>query len=204
MAQERLCSVCQAFGLSPSDFYGVHVDNGRSLSKDDTYHAGFLTDIRNRTYCPLCRLMIRAVEDSSIELIKDERFYEIRLMWPYQETRLLSLPRPRGLRLSCLPWSIPRDERAGFQHSGARMNELNILEEDLPNDSLKYGCARRIDNLQIDFSCSTRWLELCKTTHGACCAPLPELGSLQAYKAPWFWLIDVKRECLVKPTESIE
>src|SRR4051794_22202871 len=90
-----LCKVCSGFHFKQDDFQSIFSNDGRSVDRVDSFNPGLVVDIKRRAEtCQLCWLIVRAVEDCGVNDLKDDRFYEARLKWPFVSLKLHNaLPR---------------------------------------------------------------------------------------------------------------
>jgi Heterokaryon incompatibility protein (HET) len=173
------------------------LDPARLHQKQDMGH---LQQIRQKTFCPLCRLIVNIADRPldqrlpSREIAEDSSCY---LQWVIDgqeeqfgggEANAKAELIPRTLRL--LVYSEPQTFKDGY---------LVLLGSDAPSP-LFFG--RRVSTADLDVALIRRWLSACEKKHGARCErSLVPLTKPTSTNHP-FRVIDVKQMCIVEAPED--
>ena len=199
---DELCQQCKSFDLKLSDFFGFHSNEGRHAQVDDAFHMGKLLEVEARAaHCSLCRLVIAAIQDSTPVQFKDKRFYEVRLMWPYETIyHDPNFPKLRTLKWSCLVFNMPKEHRLESDQDDTAFRLGSLAVEGItPSGDVDFPCsARRLASV-FDFSLLRKWIDGCVESHGKLCEPSQEIRGFDAEDNEWFWLIDVHLRCIIRP-----
>ncbi|KAI1486022.1 heterokaryon incompatibility protein-domain-containing protein [Biscogniauxia mediterranea] len=157
----NLCEICKGINLedNPKDGQPGQI----------TYKFGTLRDVKKRSSCPLCQLIINCILDESVIHWQPMEYYET------HEIRVIQQPQSnkQGRRgLSCQP--LPLSSRL-------------IISSDLK------GFDRIVSGKQIDFDVLSSWLDTCQNDHTKCRygAPSPHVDT------SFFRAIDVHKLCIV-------
>lgn len=149
------------------------------------YQLGFLGEIRHKTNCPLCRLVILScggrlaldsaegyTNDITCEVSWDSYRYILREKKP--QIRYLSV-----------------------QLSGGDLSTFEVFHALVPfADDEKIFFGRRIKERQVDFELLKNWLRCCQEWHGdSCDKPIFEIKEVKM--PPYFKVIDVYKQCIV-------
>ena len=160
-------------------------DEKNAADYDAIYPLGFLDEIRQKTDCPLCRLVIlscggRLALDSAGEYTKD---ITCEISWdPYRYILREKTPQIRYLSV---------------QLSGGDLSTFEVFHALVPfadNERLFFG--RRIKERQVDFELLKNWLGWCQEWHGESCDK-PIFDSKETKMPPYFKVIDVHKQCIV-------
>ena len=195
--QSRLCDVCRDLNLSIHDF--VLQSKGGEMSRPVKV-LGFYDEIVKRAFCPLCRLVVRAMSNGPTplhqlhgEVVQDGTFLRRRVsletkvaggtvggsVWPY------------------VFWLLIRTEPDSHNWSFLVLF-ADSLPADFPNDL----CARPLTPL-VNVNLLRQWLNICNEYHRWCNDSLlfqPECeGELSAFR-----IVDVlqKRIVRIHPSEK--
>jgi Heterokaryon incompatibility protein (HET) len=161
-------------------------DNATRRSSVDRFELGTSDQIRRRSFCPFCRLVLAAIADNTLGTTssfqatgsQDEYFVEWMLDGRIEETS----HRTRRLRLG------------GPQ--GFRPAYIVLVEEQ--NSPISF-LGRYVDPRSAALPKLKQWLEACERDHGATCEqPVRKsLGFMGMNAKDRFRLVDVKRYCVV-------
>ncbi|KAF8972473.1 heterokaryon incompatibility protein-domain-containing protein [Flammula alnicola] len=200
---DRLCDVCKSLKLSAERFVVLPSDNETENQPDDAdIPLGLVEDMRKKSYCPFCRLVLTALGGVDVPSFEDGQPLAASIGWmtdggnsnfdgPADQT-----PKFRVLCPSA-------QKRNGERIGGRRLNvfpEITLLANDAPTSS-KLQLVRPIKEDGIDFAMVRNWISMCENWHDASCNKSPlfrhEVRSV-ADEVPAFRLIDVVDNCIVR------
>ncbi|KAK4178820.1 HET-domain-containing protein [Triangularia setosa] len=202
---DRLCHVCDKLKLSPQQFVVLPGDkewNKRNKPDKLSLDLGKVHDMKTKTYCPLCRLILQSLGGpDQVPIEVDGESVVVVMSWNTNGRR----PDPSA------PWNhIPEvrilrpyaQTESGMYVDGLSLfPEITLLANDSPTNSTSY-FIRPIRPSMIDFSLVRKWLGYCQAYHGNKCwrnLTLKELNrSHPSKEVPDFRCIDVEHNCLVK------
>ncbi|OCK95425.1 HET-domain-containing protein [Cenococcum geophilum 1.58] len=201
---DKLCDICKALKLGPKRFI-VHQSENQKKNKPDKadISLGQVTSIRNKSFCPLCRLVIASLGGTKVPDFEDDEPVCVVMSWntngpiPDPEQPWNHIPQIRVLR----PYA--KKVGGGFVRE-VRLNmfpEITLLANDAPV-SEKTFLVRLVEQEKIDFDIVRNWMSICKSQHGAACnkAMIEEHEKEHpADEVPAFRCIDVVEKCLVRP-----
>jgi hypothetical protein len=159
---------------------------------EDCFELGTFNEIRKRSYCPFCRLVIAATS------------YSEGVINP-------NLPRDGDGQAVCfVEWQLdgrlPTSESDNFHHATRRLRLKGTPNSGPPAYIVLVGTkgyqqpflGRRVDTPSASLHKIRQWIEICQHSHGSECSSdiLPQLTEAVS---PYFRLVDVKRFCLVNP-----
>lgn len=201
---DELCAVCKKLNLSPSRFVILPGDKEwhKPPQRDQlNMHLGRVEDMRKRTHCPLCRLVLVGLGGDEVPTHEDGQPLEVAMSWSTNGPR----PDPDA------PWDVRSEvrflrlyiQKPGGGFVTKRLNlfpEITLLANDSPTDSVTY-FIRPVRQDMIDFALVRRWLAVCQERHGKACRRnrvLKELNrSHPTNEVPEFRCIDLEQDCLV-------
>ncbi|KAF8972469.1 heterokaryon incompatibility protein-domain-containing protein [Flammula alnicola] len=200
---DHLCDVCKSLKLSAERFVVLPSDNETENQPDDPkISLGLVEDMRKKSYCPFCRLVLTALGGAEVPSFEGGQPVAASITWrteggdsdsdgPSDHT-----PKIRVLYLSAR-------KRNGERIDDRRLNlfpEITLLANDAPTSS-KLRLIRPIKEDQIDFAMVRNWLSMCENWHGSSCTKSPlfrhEVRNV-ADEVPAFRLIDVVNNCIVR------
>ncbi|KAK4233672.1 heterokaryon incompatibility protein-domain-containing protein [Achaetomium macrosporum] len=201
---DKLCDVCKRLELSPRRFVVLPGDeewNKPNKPDELNIHLGPVRDMRGKTDCPLCRLVLVALGGDEVPTQEDGVPTEVVMSWntngPYPDPSAPWNHRPEVRLLR------PYLRKLGGGFVSKRLNlfpEITLLANDSPTESVTY-FIRPVRQDMIDFDLVRNWLALCQTKHGKGCRQNPILKELNrshpAKEVPDFRCIDVEEDCLV-------
>jgi len=167
MPDSKLCGVCQTLSLFPRS----QPDAGETLGDRYRYTAplGTIRDIRNKIWCPFCRLVMSHISDepTPIELHPDK---EIKL-----------LVAGRIFEATC-------------SAHGSQILFVDSKEE----EDREYNSVRIIKEREIDVALVKKWLAACQTHHPDCSHIIPHSLSINR-QARGFKIraLDLSHGCVV-------
>ncbi|KAH7138762.1 heterokaryon incompatibility protein-domain-containing protein [Dendryphion nanum] len=202
---DNLCDICRALNLDVNRFVVLPGDpewNDRDKADDLNIHLGKVEDIKRKTTCPLCRLVLVALSGKDVPTHENEEPLSVSMSWntngptPDPTQPWNRRPEVRILR----PYL--RTQSGGYPE--ARLNlfpEITLLANDSPTDSINY-FIRPYNQDKIDFAIVRRWLALCNKYHGKACRKNRILKELRrshpTEEVPDFRCIDVEQKCVTK------
>ncbi|TFK34154.1 heterokaryon incompatibility protein-domain-containing protein [Crucibulum laeve] len=199
---DSLCDVCKDLNLSPSRFIVLPSDNEtQNKPHDPNINMGTVKDIRSRSHCPFCRLILVALGGKEVPDEEDGKDVSVVMSWSTDGIRpdvnqpWNHIPQIRTLN--------PYAQKGKGEYVGSRrlnlFPEITLLANDSPTD-LKAFFVRPIRDDCIDFSVVRNWLSLCERYHGESCNKSKLLNHEiinPTDEIPSFRLIDVDSNCLV-------
>ncbi|KXX77881.1 Heterokaryon incompatibility protein 6, OR allele [Madurella mycetomatis] len=207
---DHLCDVCSALKLEPRRFVVLPGDpEWRKANQPDSLDIklGKISDMAQKTWCPLCRLVLTALggtkgvpthETDTGEALQAGLCWNTTGPSPDPRAPWHHIPEVRVLR------PYVRTESGGFPRS-TRLNifpEITLLANDSPTPSTTY-FVRPIRPDTIDFAVVRRWLALCGLHHGKACQKSKALKELKrshpTLEITNFRCIDTEDNCLVTP-----
>lgn len=202
---DRLCDVCKALKLTPRQFIVFPSEIKDSIrSNDPVAHLGRVKDMRKKTYCPLCRLILYSLGGTSLPQVQDRQAVRVSVGWDADGLTPGTYPVKHYTPVTCL--LEPRAYK-GKKHSlvtgKTPFPRIAMLAHDAPTPSQLY--LMRIIGDQIDFNIVQNALRLCKKWHGSACDRSPAFyAQLEdpATDIPHFRLIDTKDNCIVLPPKG--
>lgn len=201
---DKLCDVCAGLSLEPRRFVVLPGDkewNRLNQPDEESISLGKVEDMRKKTSCPMCRLVLVAIGGSQVPTHEDSDPVCVTMSWntdgplkdplaPWNHQPEIRILRP-----------YVRKQSGGFVSK--RLNlfpEITLLANDSPTDSTTY-FVRPISPERIDFDVVRRWLALCDAHHGRACRKNPLLKELKrshpTKEVPSFRCIDVEQNCIV-------
>lgn len=202
----QLCDTCKLLKLSPRRFVVLPGDkewNKPNQPDDLSISFGNVSDIKEKKFCPLCRLVLHALGGARVPSFEDGEPVRVDLSWntdgprPDASAPWSHVPEIRTLR----PYA--RKLSGGYIRSESLnlFPEITLLADDSPIPSATY-FVRPIGAEQIDFSLARKWLSICESHHDKTCqeaVAIQEMGrSHPADEIPDFRCLDVEQNCLVK------
>lgn len=199
---DRLCDVCKALKLTPRHFVVFPSETRDSIRSDNpVVHLGRVKDMRKKTYCPLCRMILFSLGGTSLPQVQDRLAVRVSIEWdtdgltpgayPVQRytpvTRLLEPRAYKGKNKSLVTGQTPFPRIAMLAHDAPTPSQLYLM--------------RTIGD-QIDFNIVQNALRLCKKWHGRACDRSPAFHAQledPAIDIPHFRLIDTKDNRIVLP-----
>ncbi|KAK0667689.1 heterokaryon incompatibility protein-domain-containing protein [Cercophora samala] len=202
---DKLCQICKSLKLSPRRFVVLPGDkewNKPNKRNKSSMHLGKVHDMKRKTGCPLCRLVLRSLgEADQVPTEVDGDSVVVTMSWatddprPDADSPWVYIPEVRILRISA------RTESGSYLENLNLFPEITLLANDSPTESVSY-FVRPIRPSMIDFSLVRKWLGYCQTYHGKKCwrnVTLKELNrSHPSIEIPDFRCIDIEQNCLVK------
>ncbi|KAI9717917.1 MAG: hypothetical protein M1812_004444 [Candelaria pacifica] len=188
-----LCNTCRALNLTVEKFLVSLGDEGQ-VNNDQSRQLGSLFDIRRKTFCPFCRLVVKAAARSPLPIPPNSSIekqgpmcYVRWLIDGQQQDRtknhkeLEYLARTRRIHL----YSEPKAFGDAY---------LVLLADDAPSP-LFFG--RIMPRDATDFPLLRQWSSLCERCHGLVCnEPLtPKLAEINGSRG--LRLVDVEQLCVV-------
>jgi hypothetical protein len=161
---------------------------------------GLVKDIKEKKYCPLCRMVLYSLGGINHDIPDIDRAdgqpVEVTMRWDVP-------PKPSLLHHKFLvPVLVPRasNQTTGdlVMGQGDIFPEIKMLANDVPSPS-KTSFLRLVGD-QIDFKMVRNWLWLCQKWHGSACDKTEKFVSQiddPATNIPHFRLIDTKDNCVV-------
>ncbi|RYP17925.1 hypothetical protein DL765_004244 [Monosporascus sp. GIB2] len=208
---DELCTVCAGLKLTARRFIVFPGDReyqqwaGR-FSKP--VPLGLITELRKKTHCPLCRLVLVALGGDRVpEVDRQERPVRAVIRWgtggrnpSRDEPGFLSDIRLMMPELSVESGSFPDMDITSVNIFPEITLLVNDAPPDTPREALRF-LPRLTRRDGIDFDLVRRWLAICEARHGGVCASertMRDMGweSPQA-AVPAFRCIDLEQECLV-------
>jgi len=198
---DALCDTCKGLGLNPGQFVVLPSDNKKGNEPDDLseLQLGLVKDIKKKSHCPLCRLVLTAFGGE----VPSEAYGEevvVTLTWKTEGPRpdvnqpWNHIPQIRALQ----PGAWTQGGKYISYESKHSFAEIRLLANDAPIPNKAFFI--RLIHDQIDFAKVRNWLTMCAIWHKEECdeSPLPgfELKD-PAIEVPHFRLIDVIDNCLV-------
>ncbi|KAK0737331.1 heterokaryon incompatibility protein-domain-containing protein [Apiosordaria backusii] len=202
---DKLCDVCEKLKLSPRRFVVLPGDkewNKRNKPDKLSMPLGKVLDMKKKTGCPLCRLVLRSLGDpNQVPTEVDGESVVVVMSWntngrhPDPNAPWNHIPEVRILR------PYVQTESGQYVDGLNLFPEITLLANDSPTDSISY-FIRPIRPNMIDFSLVRKWLGYCQAHHGKKCwrnLTLKELNrSHPSKEVPGFRCIDVEQNCLVR------
>ncbi|KAH8800501.1 heterokaryon incompatibility protein-domain-containing protein [Xylogone sp. PMI_703] len=200
---DRLCDTCKALELTPRRFVVLpdDPDKGKNIPDSLDLPLGLVKDIRQKIFCPLCRLVIVALGGEKVPVEENGKPTSVVMSWntdgpkadpnqPWNHD-----PQIRILRPYC-------QLADGDFVDSVRLNlfpEITLLANDSPVPSKTF-FARPIPQDKIDFGMVRNWFSLCEMWHGDRCDEVEMLDSVLHPKneIEAFRVIDVIDNCLVR------
>ena len=198
---DSLCGVCRALGLTPRHFVVLPGD-GVTGDEDPNIRLGYVDDIQRKSYCPLCRLVLRAL-GPALPAYEDGERVELAMAWSTDGPRndYGRTPQIRVLK--------PYAQKEGGDFlplTGRRLHlfpEITILANDAQISSKSLFPRLIADS--IDFSMVRNWISMCEDAHGYKCDISTMVGEKvedPATKIPSFRVIDVIENCITLAPEN--
>lgn len=200
---DDLCNVCKELSLDVKSFVVLPGDkewNSWNEPDDLTISLGKVEDIKKKTDCPLCRLVLVALSTKDVPTHENHEPLYVSMSWntngpiPDPSAPWNHRPEVRVLR----PYL--RTQSGGFPDM--RLNlfpEITLLANDSPTNSTTY-FIRPYQQDKIDFAVVRRWLALCNAHHGETCRTNPLLKELNrshpTKEVPDFRCIDIEQRCV--------
>ena len=181
---DRLCNRCRSLNIRRSQFFvgPVPVDDSEACF-EGVRSLGLLADLRNKFYCPFCRIVVHTHGNLPSEY---HVHGEVIISWSERGYKLLGSPVSYHLGIS---------EAQGHYYPGqlgSSRHVLTLLEKDsIPN----LGLSRLVRREGIDFNILKRWLQLCEKGHRDESNPLPNREAQSGVGS--FRLIDLQKQCVV-------
>jgi hypothetical protein len=198
---DMLCDVCKAIGLSRERFIVEPEHSGEvDQQKDATFFLGRVEEMRKKSYCPLCRLVLVAIGGTKVPSFEDGEPVHVSL-----DLRTEFFTNPPEFRVLRPSVQKQEDEFLGVDKTNL-FPEITLLANDSPNPSAA-SLVRPINQEQINFGMVRDWITLCRNSHGASCQKPKMLEHGKAHPAkllPSFRLIDTTNECLVRGVGNVE
>ena len=197
----QLCATCQQLDLSINDFLRIQTDGrkGGYLGREDKY-IGFYDEIMERTYCPLCRLVARAVcNEPTYGLLsrggmqRSSTRYKIYLHTKVAGGCMFAPQSPYTF------WLFIKTEPE-IEEIHHWWSFLVMLGESAPPAVSDILLARRLEP-QIDIACIRRWLGECTEQHKKCSKPW-WVEEERSESLSTFRVIDVHEQRVVWITRS--
>ncbi|KAI1495975.1 heterokaryon incompatibility protein-domain-containing protein [Biscogniauxia marginata] len=160
IASNHLCDTCKSI-----EFEDKQKDEQPKVM---TFRFGTLSDVRGRSPCPFCKMILDCIFDESIIHWQPTEYYEM------HEIRVSQLPRPNHQdhqRFTCQP--LPTSSRI-------------VLASDLK------GFDKIVPGKQIDFGTIGNWLDTCRNDHSKCWHTASEFN----VDTSFFRAIDVHQLCI--------
>ncbi|OAL36012.1 hypothetical protein AYO20_04673 [Fonsecaea nubica] len=197
---DELCGICKELKLAPRRFVVLPGDeeHGQTNKPDKlSMHLGQVEDMRNKTNCPLCRLVLAALGGDKVPTHQNDDPVVVDLSWNTNGPSLGPWSRRAEVRI-LRPYA--RTQKGGFVPDLNLFPEITLLANDSPTESVTY-FIRPVRRDMIDFTLVREWLDVCRTRHGEACRSNPILKELRrshpAKEVPQFRCIDVENDCLV-------
>ncbi|TFK34984.1 heterokaryon incompatibility protein-domain-containing protein [Crucibulum laeve] len=202
-----LCDVCRALELSAERFIVLpgDKDTGDESDKLDI-SLGLVQDIRKKSTCPFCRLVIAALGENEVPAKIDGEMVHVLMSWnndgvdPLNEEdpASRSIPQIRILR----PYVVKESGRFVESDRLPNFPEITLVADDAPASAASTALlVRPIKQDQIDFKMVKNWLSLCERHHGKSCSKSQLFDheiTDPASEIPSFRLIDVINSCIVR------
>lgn len=199
--EDELCDICKGLGLSPKQF--VVDQNENQTWNSPLIEKELVADMLKRSYCPLCRLIIKALGGPELPSFENGEPVYVVLGWSTDgsslttgrdQTPQIRVLRPSARKLEGAPIST-------FEHL-PMYPEITLLANDSPDPSTPL-LARPIQQDKIDFRMVRKWIAMCEDGHGQDCnKSMMREHQLQhpVDIIPEFRLVDVIDNCLVRGT----
>lgn len=198
---DTLCDTCKSLDLTPRRFIILPEDGEVKRTRDKpNIKLGLVKDIKNKTNCPFCRLVLKAQFRAEIVEVEDGVPVELVMSWntdgpyPYPNQPWKQLSQIRVLK--------PYAQKVGGGYLGtAKINtfpEITLLANDAPTPSKSF-FARLIKD-EIDFGMVKNWLAMCREGHADYCNQSKMVDHQikdPANEIPSFRLIDVVDNCII-------
>jgi len=179
-----LCSQCRALNLSAGDFFvpaGERKNTGErqneNLYEPITLDTRPWDSIKNATSCPLCQLLVSAIEMASEEWQAGQAPLHCQI-----SKRLSDYPNNENTRVL--------EFVAQYKWTASRGSLIPVQSDAYPGAFP----GRRIKPGQVDVDQIRRWLQQCETEHRGPCQQ-PSTGEFDKLKVD-ILVIDVKARCL--------
>jgi len=201
---DSLCGVCRALGLTPRHFVVLPGDGVTGDEVEDpNIRLGYVDDIQRKSYCPLCRLVLRAL-GPALPAYEDGERVELAMAWSTDGPRndYGRTPQIRVLK----PYAQKEGGDFLLLSTGRRLHlypEITILANDAQISSKSLFPRLIADS--IDFSMVRNWLSMCEDAHGYKCDISTMVGEKvedPATKIPSFRVIDVIENCITLAPEN--
>ncbi|KAF8971554.1 heterokaryon incompatibility protein-domain-containing protein [Flammula alnicola] len=201
---DSLCDTCTALDLTPTRFIILPGDIEAEIPVETpdelSIQLGFVDDIRRKSHCPFCRLVLRAL-GPGLPSFEDGERVSVVMSWNTDgpnPTGLNRIPQIRVLR----PFAV-KEDNAPVRAKGLNVSpEITLVANDAPTPSKSF-FVRFIKD-QIDFEMVSNWLAICRIKHGIKCnrsAMLEQQSGGATTDIPHFRLIDVVDNC-IRPAPS--
>jgi hypothetical protein len=200
---DRLCDVCKALQLTPKWF--VVGDELDKPDDDAEIQLGLVQDIKKKSYCPFCRLVLAAV-GSNVPTSEAGEPVSIAMSWTTDGPQLAN-PWQHTPQIRLLS---PRAQRPGGRSVDTQLNlfpKITLLANDAPTDAPSQEFFVRPIGDKIDFAMVRNWLLMCKQWHGKGCKQSKLLDyevEDPAAEIPCFRLIDVVNNCIVSAPHNCQ
>ena len=164
--ESYLCDVCTDLNLSTDDF--LLRSTGGLMSRPDKV-LGFYDEIVKRAFCPLCRLVVRALGDGPTP---HRRLHgETGQNGTFIRRRVSLETRVAGGTVGGTAWPYVFWLRISTEPDSLNWSLLVLLADSVPADFPKDLCARPLTPL-IDMNLLRLWLSTCTADHRRCNDPL--------------------------------
>ncbi|TGJ87980.1 hypothetical protein E0Z10_g788 [Xylaria hypoxylon] len=162
---------------------------------DHPINLGNIADVRSRTHCPFCRLVLAAVGGSRVPDVKNGEpvSLEVGVMKDDEAGR--------GKPTRILMPSVSAGD--GWVEEAAVFPEIVLVANDSPGASASL--VRPVYQEKTDFTMVNNWLSICETFHGDECRKRPGMDDFPVHPAAMlneFRLIDVEQSCIVRATND--
>ncbi|PPQ79026.1 hypothetical protein CVT25_002335 [Psilocybe cyanescens] len=198
---DSLCDTCRSLNLTPRRFVVLPGDGETTNKPDDpNIKLGTVKDVKSKSNCPFCRLVLKALFKDEIVEVEDGEPVEVTMSWntdgpsPDPDQPWHHIPQIRVLR--------PYAQKVGGGYinidSCNMFPEITLLANDAPTPSKSY-FARLIKD-QIDFGMVKNWFAMCHEGHADFCNQSKLLDrdiKDPANEIPSFRLIDVVDNCII-------
>ncbi|KAI9797296.1 MAG: hypothetical protein M1835_001314 [Candelina submexicana] len=189
-----LCEVCQTLHLHVERFVVIPQDEAQNDDDDGPRQLGFLVDIRKKTFCPFCRLVVNAANRLRPQVLHNtatgQQGPRCYMRWLIDGQQIVrtgndeeNIYRARTRRIHI--YADPPVFRDAY---------LALLADDAPSP-LYFG--RIIPNYETDFSLLRQWPSLCERYHGVVCNEPLTPKVLETNGSSSLRLIDVQQLCIV-------
>ncbi|KAI1429858.1 HET-domain-containing protein [Xylaria sp. FL1777] len=159
---------------------------------------GKIADVRRRTHCPFCRLMLVAVGGSRVPNVKNGEPVSVEIGVINDETAGND---KNAVRTRVLMPSVSAGDE--YVDEAALFPSIALLANDLPESPASL--VRPVCREKIDFAMVGNWLSMCESLHGDECRKRPGMDDFPVHPATLlreFRLIDVEQACLVRATSD--
>ncbi|KAL5321428.1 hypothetical protein ACEPPN_009386 [Leptodophora sp. 'Broadleaf-Isolate-01'] len=204
---DKLCGICAALNLDAKRFVVLPGDEewGQQNEPDKPeISLGKVEDMKKKTACPLCRLVLLALGGEKVPTHEDDSPVCVVVSWgtdgPYLNPMEPWNHQPEVRVLS--PYACKQD--GGYVRTKCLnlFPKITLLANDSPTNSTNY-FVRLICPEKIDFAVVRRWVALCDSHHGKSCRTNPVLKELKrshpTKEMPSFRCIDVEENRLAAP-----